>query len=252
VRWQYKNIYEEKFIMRIHNFFFLFATIAVFIGCSSQTYVMMEGYQGKKIHARQLAIAPYSVTILNKDDVIDDLGKGVAEEVFQVYADSIFSSTMKKNSHIDSVMISHNKLGEPLIERKLPLDEEELIKLQLPKESETLFIDSLKPEYILFINNYTIERSRGASGEWSHEDSRTGRIDQTPTYSGGGDPGGLLHQLNFCIWDNTKGKLVSYGRVDVKSPMLFGMSRGHWKDCLQKVALRILMASPFQAIKNEW
>jgi hypothetical protein len=62
----------------------------------------------------------------------------------------------------------------------------------------------------------------------------------------GGSFGSLNHQLNFAIWDNVKGKVVSYGRIADESTIMFGMTKGHWESVIKGLAGKILACSPFK------
>jgi hypothetical protein len=59
--------------------------------------------------------------------------------------------------------------------------------------------------------------------------------------------GKLYHKIQFAIWDNVKGKLVSYGGADFESSIYDKMIKEDWEFCLRGLAAKILEYSPFPA-----
>jgi hypothetical protein len=178
-----------------------------------------------------------SLTIFNKDDVVDDLGEGVADEVYRCYFDSLFSIAIKNYSNFKRVYTIYS-MNNKYQNRELPLDEMEEIRIQLPIDG-TLIQDSLNVDYVLFISNYAIQRLAGSPGTWS-----PAAPGQAPMMTGGSF-GSLSQQLEFALWDNLQGKIISYGRAEVKSTIVFAMTKSNWTDCIYKIARYIMKASPF-------
>jgi hypothetical protein len=60
-----------------------------------------------------------------------------------------------------------------------------------------------------------------------------------------------MHQINFAIWDNINGKLVSYGKVIDESDLLVEVNRSYWEYSIHCIISKILDYSPFPARLGE-
>jgi hypothetical protein len=238
------HLQEEEIRMATIRLTALVLSIAFLVGCSASPIVMLSEYKGQTLSAKQLAVAPFSPTILNKDDVVDDLGAGVADDVFMEYFHGAFPSYIKKHARVAAVIFLGDTRDDTLTTRELSISDEERIKVRLPPDGSVLGTDSSKPEFVLFFNQYAISRIGATSGTWVYGPPGT-----APTYSGGSF-GKLHHQAEFALWDNTRGRLVSYGRAEIESSMIFGMAKRNWDGCLNLLAREIMKASPLYEVKK--
>jgi hypothetical protein len=220
---------------------FVLCFAALLTGCTTKTFVIMDDYSNiKELKSKQLGIAPYTVTLTNKTDIVNDIAPGVAEDVYKKLFESEFPADIKKKSHIDSVRFLSDSCKVPLSNRELAINKKEFIRIALPQDSVTIGNDSNKAEYILFLSNFSTSTTAATAGSFVMGPNGGGMMT-------GGTPAGILHQTEFAIWDNTKGKLISYGRVDAEVSYSFlYKSITIWKDGIEQLASEILKASPFR------
>lgn len=220
--------------MKTYFFFVLIIFGSLFIGCSVRTTVMMEEYEGQKLSGNDLAIIKVfdAPSITNYDDVTDDLGAGVPEEVYMNFFKENFIKSFHLYSPLNEIKFIDNFPKSNLVEKTLDISEKDKMRAYLPDENKK--IDSLNTDFILFLYNLSSNRIAAQSGTFVNGMQQ------------GGSFGKLYHQISFVLWDNEKNKLVSYGRVDEESTIVFGMTNGHWESVLDGIALKILRLSPFQ------
>ena len=111
------------------------------------------------------------------------------------------------------------------------------MKIKLPKEGTSLIVNNKNSDFILLIDGLNIYRQSGTSGSWIGNQ-----------YSGGSFPS-LYHGVKFLFWDNQKGQIVCYGRVDYESSFAFGMTSSTWNSAINGLATELLDNSPFPALK---
>jgi hypothetical protein len=211
--------------------------ILFFSGCTSRNTVLMDDYHGKKIPGGKLTIVKLfqSPIITNADDVVDDLGTGVPEEVYNNFFKDRLLSIFRNQRCFDTVYYIEHPANLKLEEKTLDITKKEKLKIKLPVENYVIENDQIKPDFILFVDNLQIFRNAGSTGMIGPNGMMTG-----------GSFGSLNHQLNFAIWDNVKGKVVSYGRIADESTIVFGMTKGHWESVIKGLAGKILACSPFK------
>lgn len=207
----------------------------------------MKEYEDVKLTNATLSIVKLfdKPKIANKDDVTDDLGEGIPEEIYLKYFKQKFvagihvgASSLKKIEFVDS--IPKTELYEKTLiipndvklRSRLPDIE---FKISLPQEGKKL--ESVNTAFILFLYNLDINRIAP---------TQSIGVNMNGIPSGGGSPGKLFHQLNFALWDNEKGKLVSFGKVTDESTIVFAMNESNWSIVIRGLATKILRLSPFQ------
>lgn len=225
--------------MKSKIFWLTISSVILLIGCSASTVVVMDEYSSKKITDKKLTIIKMYETpaISNYDDVLDDIGDGVPELVYNNYFKEYFTASIKNNTLLSQVKYIDDFPKSSLTEKMLAISKQEKFRALLPQEESK--IDSLECDFILFIYSISSNRVKGSSGNWFGTPGGVGY------FSGGSFPK-LFQQLNFAIWDNTNRKLVSYGRVDDESTIVINMTKGNWDSVTRGLAYKVLEASPFK------
>lgn len=222
-------------IMKWFIYSILLCMIFLLIGCSTVSVVMPE-YKNKALEAKHIVIAPYSVTISCEDDVVSAFGNGNITDLYKKYFEEQFPEKMKQGSRITQVSFLKGISPDSLTWRELSVRSNELIKMRLPRDGVSMPTDSIASDYILFITEYTINHN----------------FTPISTNSRGGILAGednLVHELKFTIWDNTKGNLVSYGRIESKTAFsILRKAKGIWEDCVEELAQEIVKSSPFRIV----
>ncbi len=206
------------------------------VGCSNSTAILMKEYKGQNLTGKSLTIIKLFTKplIANADDVIDDLGSGIPEDVYMTFFKENFITAFKNSSCCNKIFCIQNYSPSDLEEKTLEINSEEKMKILLPKSSNRIENDSISSDFILFIDNLQISRIPGQSS-----------IGMGGVYSGN-SPSKLYEQIYFALWDNTKGKIVSYGRIADESTVIFTMTKSNWESVLKGLASKILNYSPFQ------
>jgi len=206
-----------------------------FAGCSPANAVLTPEYKNKKISRQNLTIIRLfeEPSIDNTSDVIDDLGEGEPTEVYLSYFDKTFTTSFRNSSCFDKIYLVKNISQTNLEKRELAVNSREKMKMLLPKDSIRIENDSIKTDYLLFVDKLKIHRTAGSSGSW------------IGTMHTGGSFPTLYHQINFVFWDNKQGKIISYGHVEDESIVIFAMTKSNWEFVIQGLTKKILAYSPF-------
>ncbi len=217
-----------------------FIITLLIIGCTPSSFVIMPEYKGKQLSTASLVIAPVKPHILNKDDVTDDLGDGDPDSVFQKYFASAFGRHLETSPSIRRVDFATHLPSITTTKRTLPVNRAMKIYLNLPTDGTRITLDSLSPEYVLFINEFNISRTAGSPGV------------MMPGFNGmpggftGGTAGALRQQFDFALWDNLNGALVSYGSAETNSSIaFFKMTKENWNSCLRDLSKIVIRSTPF-------
>jgi len=209
------------------------------MGCSSRDAILMEEYKGHKVTGKDLTIIKLfeKPSIANEDDVTDDLGPGIPNEVYTAFFNKIFLYAFQVSNCCNKLNYITDFSELEMEERTLDINSKAQMRILLPKENSKLEIDSVASDYILLIDSLYISRKKGESGTWIGETHY------------GGSFGGLYHQIHFAMWDNTNRKLVSYGIVHEESAVAFGMTDFNWRSVIIGLVTKIFKYSPFPVPK---
>jgi hypothetical protein len=210
-----------------------FGILFMIIGCGPASMVMPE-YKDKVLSAKHIVVASDSVKILCKDDVDSDIGYGNPDDVYKRFFEDLFPGKIKQFARVDQISFLKGILSDTLKLRILPIRSNKSMKIALPDDGVRLKTDSLAADYILFINEYSINHIVTGGTTTANGVPMAGFDD-------------LIHKLNFAIWDNTKGSLVSYGQIESKTGFgIFRKARSVWQDCIEELAQEIMKSSPFR------
>ena len=206
-----------------------------YAGCLPTNAILTPEYKSKKISGKNLTIIRLfdDPVIDNSDDVIDDLGSGEPIEVYLSYFDKTFTSTLDNSNCFNKIYFTNNISQTKLEKRELDIGSNEKMKILLPTESSSVEGNSIKSEYLLFIDKLKVYRKAGSSGT------------MFGTMRTGGSFPSLNHQIYFALWDNIKGTIISYGHVEDESVVIFAMTKSNWESAIQELTKKILKYSPF-------
>ena len=214
---------------------FLVAFLFLFLfGCSSSSTVIDKDYENQELENKTISIVRLfdSPNISNYDDVTDDLGPGVPEEVYLNFFKERFKATFRNSSFFREISFIDTLPKTKLIEKKLKISNDVQLRVYLPKENSKF--NEINSDFVLFLYNLNANRPAGSSGTFMNGMMMGGSFEK------------LYHQLDFALWDNEKGKLVSYGKVDDESDVLFAMTESNWSSVIRGLAIKILKLSPFK------
>ncbi|QQS34821.1 MAG: hypothetical protein IPM56_11175 [Ignavibacteriales bacterium] len=218
---------------------YLFTAVISFVlfltGCGAPTAILTKEYSNQKLSDKTVSIVQLfeKPLISNKDDVLDDLGEGIPEEVYISFFKQNFINSFNTSNCCSEVNYFGRYSGSDLTEQTLVVSDKEKLKILLPKENEGIKSDSLTAEFILFIDNLNVSRISGSSGYW------------TGNQHSGGSFATLFHELTFALWDNQNQKLASYGRINEECAIPFGMTKDSWAMVIDGLVIKILEYCPF-------
>ncbi len=230
--------------MQYHrNLIFITIFSILWIGCASSPIVVMSDYQGKRMHAKVIGVYLEPPIILNPDDVADDLGAGIPDDVYKGYFEKQFPLELKKIGKIESAIVFQDTVPAITFPRELKIDEKQKIETLLPRDSVLISFNSIDPDLVLFIQKSIIYR--GAPKIEYMPYSNFGKDGYT--YSGND----LGHKCQFVLWDNKKGKIISYGLINASSTIIINMTKDNWEASLYQLANMILRDSPYYNSKHD-
>ena len=202
---------------------------------AQDVYVVAPEYRGKKITESSLAIAPLSIGLVinNPNDLREHLGDGDPTEVFVSFVQGNLAALLREESSLTNV-----RYGS-FFDEELNLSEQALslgrsfrrrprsMMMHLPSPGSTIKFREFSPEFILFLQDFTVSRS----------------IERYPPEMDA--VGVLMYTTKFAIWDVAHARLVCYGRAEAISPAR-SMSRETWQEALNRLAKSIVRKSPFR------
>ena len=218
------------------NYLFLIISVILITSCSPPQYFLSSEYDKDSITDQRICISlvPSVPSIANKDDVTDDLGLGDENSVYISFLKKNLVNSFLRKTFMKEVGYVDDFPSGLLKEKKVRLNEEENISIRFPEEKTIFDLDSTHYNYIILLQNLKVERHTGQSGVWI-----------AGMYSGGSSPT-LGHISEFLIWDNDKGQVVSYGKVNTETSFLFAMTKDTWLSSMNDIANYIIKNSPFK------
>ena len=238
--------------MNNRNYLLLVSVLAAACCGCSQTSVVSKYYRGKDVHAKQFAILPYTITIKNEEDVVKFLGAGDPDVVYGSFFEYTLARTLRDHSRIDSIIFLKKRPVGPLADRRLRIKKDFIITMSLPKDGETLLIDSVKPDFLLFIGKFSVSRKMIVSYVPGKERDPL-RPGEPPRMRTESTKGPVCQVMDFAIWDNVNGWIASYGQVnsDVEGDKYSNViTRKAWTNSIREAARDLLKNSPFYS-ENE-
>jgi len=223
--------------------YLLFIYVAIiFISCTTNLIKITPEYQSKLIDAEKLFIRfiPEQPVIEVNDDLISSLGTGSKNEIYLSYFEKEFPKFVKQHSAFQQVTISSKEYQ--FDEREFFINSKDKILVKIPLHSKNKMLTNDDTGYTIFFEDIKIHHKRD-DGDLS-----------IPTDSGiifiGGDDPLIIHVGKFLIWDNNLNKVVSYGKIDVRTKVKRNQVEETWADAFNALSKHLFSNSPFQKRKQ--
>ena len=243
---------------------FFLSCVPLVSGEYSERTVMSE-YREMKLSDKRLAIriSPEDIMIHNLRDVTFYMGMGMPNDKYWAFFTEHFPKYVNQYSTLVDVWIPEMSSRADFESRSLALQSNALLLIDLPRDGRTLMTGGQVPDFILFIKEFRIfrrERDHGrpvlrpdipdepddVPGNRRPRTTRDPEKEQLPKYDIGHTGvrfPKVIHQLIYTIWDNTEGRIVSYGELSVGRG---GNEHSPWELNLQMIAKKIMERSPFK------
>ncbi len=222
------NSYNLKELKLKKNVIVLIMLAFALFGCIETIYFMPQ-YTGIKIENKNLVIENVEVNINNPKDVIDDLGEGDPEKVYKDFFKVNIIDSLISNSTFSNVSFSTILNKSEFQKRTFEFGKKEKISFIIPANGQVVKTDSVYGDIILFIQDYEVKRDVTKSD-----------------FEGRGSYPYLGHTFKFVLWDNEQKQVISYGKVDEKTPFLFAMTRMIWATSIKHIMENLLKGTPFE------
>ncbi|MGH1364291.1 MAG: hypothetical protein ACRBF0_12100 [Calditrichia bacterium] len=211
---------------------------SLFFSCAKSTIVVMPDYKNKQLPSPELAIIVLEdePTILNDGDLEDDLGSGPADSVFVEYFAQLFPDKLKHYSKFRKVIFARSLPTGEMKKKTFKLNSRKKIDISIPKDGTTVQFDSLTPGVILFIDAFKTKRVII---------NIPGTMNADGTWSGGSNSDELHYIVDFALWDNTAGAMISYGEAIGQNGVFGAMTYKTWNKALNSLAAAIMEKTPF-------
>ena len=214
--------------------------VVAVIGCSSSNNLIhiSKEYEDLKVENTDLVIIKLfeKPIIENAEDIKDALGEENIEDSYISYFNSKFPQCFKNFGSFNKVFYMKDISKTTFKERVLNFNLTDSIRMILPLDGTTISNNNIIADYILFIDSL---KSISLSAHFN----ATGTIHTSSLPS-------LIHSLNFLIWDNRNGQVVSYGKIQEDHE--FGMKA--YKEYLDTILFNltetIIKNSPFVSLTN--
>jgi len=227
-------------IVKVRAFLYLVALLvflSLFISCTTTLYIMPE-YKGRIIEAKKLAVIYSDIYIDNTKAVLDDLGKGDPQEVYTDFFEFNFMKSLIENSNFAAIEYVYNYQKENFKTYTYDIGKKDVLVINLPQEGKPVITNTLKADFVLFIQNIYTSRIPATKGVW------IAGTNGTSAYAGGSSSE-LQQKFEYVIWDNSMGKMVAYGKATSQVSFLFQMTDNTWKKGLNNIVKIILKNTPF-------
>jgi hypothetical protein len=212
--------------------------IILLASCGAPMTKVMGDYENKKIEGNRLAIVLEQkyLSVFNKDDVIDDIDEGDAEAILDEYFTLGLQSLISRHTTFKDIDIHRDYDNANFSSKELKISEKKSISINLPDEGNKIEISGNNNEYVLIISSFKTDDT-GAS-------SMIG-IGTGGTYHAGGSSATLDYYLKYVLWDNTNGKIISFGDIEQKHAYFIIMSESTWRSAMNELVKKVFKDTPF-------
>ena len=205
--------------------------------------------------------------IHNLRDVVRHMGLGIPKEKYWAFFTEHFPNYVNQNSTFADVWVLEMSPQTNFESRTLALQSDALLLIDLPRDGRTLVTGGRLPDFILFMKEFSIFRRARDHGRpvlrpeipdepgdlpgnrrpRSTRDPEKVQLPEHDIRQTGVRFPKVIHQLNYAIWDNTEGRIVSYGELSVGRG---GDKDSPWELNLQMIAKKIMGKSPFRKLTD--
>lgn len=218
-----------------------FVLAAVLVSsCVPDLRFVTPEYEGKPIPRATLSVARIGaprLRIANLDDVADDLG-GASEATFRQFFENEMMAELSRLGTFRTVWFDTMTASTVLKPATLKMNEKTALTMDLPNPGEALIMDSAQADFSLIIGFLDVSRFGGSSGTMMM--GAGGQMMMS-----GGESAALEFHTDYVVWDNRKGAVVAYGRLEQRTPFFMAMTTSTWSQAVTNLARAILTKSPF-------
>jgi len=208
----------------------LIAIMLLLLGCTTTYYTAPE-YRNRKIPGKTLGIFINEYYVSNTQDVKDDLGEGDPQKVFRDYLSNVLPQQATHYSNLNESGFVEKTDRSNLKETRLEINSENKIYVHMPEKGEAFKTDLTHYDFILVIDDLSINRNESQS------------TDIGIKVSGKGNK--LISQCEYYIWDNSKNQVVAYGEQNKTVFFLLGMRDKTWSLLFEKMVKGFFSDTPF-------
>lgn len=227
--------------MRINSLKTIFIIFTLsFFSCTPQIHliVMPEYKKINPINNKTIGIYPEipNIIIENESSLNDDFGEGDPVKLFYSFLKENLPVELKNNTRFNESMVLDEKHKISLNSKQLNIKKEISLEMMIPEDGYQLHIDSTLVEFILFLQNIKTHEVFITTYNAATNMATSNRY--------------LKYEFEYLIWDNTKGKIVSYGKGTSSDTVFMAMNENTWKNALKHMAKLIVKETPFERKKR--
>ncbi len=198
----------------------------LFLGCGTTAVTVSDDYKSSQIAPERLAVFLFPPKIDLAINVSDFFGKGVTQDAYAAYFAQEFPDALNYFATIGSIQTECGLARFTFVDKQLMVGSDDTLRLKFPREGASVRCDSTFPDFLLIINEMNIS---------------TGPMDLRPLEVPGKTKPDwkLVQRFQFLLWDNTKHKPASYGRLSASTIYKEPLSKLSWDMCVQEMARSI-------------
>ena len=173
-----------------------------------------------------------NITIDNESSLRDDLGEGDPATVFSRLIKETLPAEIEHNTRFNKALFLDEEALVKLEKKQLRISDQNVVHLMLPREGQTVQSDEKMTDFVLFLQNFKTYEEYHSFYNTSTRTTSTSRE--------------LKCSFEFLIWDNKKGKIVSYGKGVSSDTVNLKMNENTWRKAVAGISWLIADHTPFQ------
>lgn len=215
----------------------------LFFSCAGSVIKVMPEYSTMSVDKSKLGIVLMreNISINNPNDVGDDLGSGDPSKVFGDFFTGQFLPTAKTNSKFGEVFLIEDAQSAGFRTINQEVAQDETVNLRVPANN---VISGESAPFVLVIDNISISRVKKAGTPMMAGGGGMG-VGGGMMMGGSGGSDNLVLAGTFVLWDNTAGKIVSYGKIDEKAGVFLAMTKNTWIAMVNNISSKIFIGKPY-------
>ncbi len=205
---------------------FLAIITSFFLGCGTTAVTVSDEYKGSQIAPERLAVFLFPPKIDLAINVSDFFGKGVAQDAYPAYFAKEFPDALNYFATVGSIQSECGLARFTFVDHLVIVGANDTLRLKVPREGVSVRCDSVVPDFLLIINEMNIT---------------VGSMNLRPLEVPGKTKPDwkMVHRFQFLLWDNTKHKPASLGRLSVSAIYKEPLNKVTWDMCVQEMARSI-------------
>lgn len=207
------------------------------MNCVSSVIKVMPEYAAMNVEKSRLGIIvrQENISIMNPNDVVDDLGGGNPSAVFRDFFSAQLLADARTDGKFGNVSLVNDYQAESFRNVNESLTADETVSLGVPVKSA--FNSDTLP-FVLILDNIAISREKTAAAPMMMGPSGAMK-------GGGGGSDNLILTGTFVLWDNAAGKIVSFGKLNEKAGVFVAMTKNTWIGMAKNISGKIFIGKPY-------